>query len=77
MTVKLTWRRVGVGSGPGNILNDRFQVRRALPSKLWLIHDLDVGRVVTDGRISPARFRSMAAAKAGAEDLVRREAGDG
>lgn len=40
----LNWRRVGKGSGPGNVLNDRYEIIGS--GKQWVIKDLDADKLV-------------------------------
>lgn len=63
-----TWRRVGKGSGPANVLNGRYRVERAVPSKHWVITDITCGRrLPKPGTRRPWHFPTMAAARAAAE----------
>lgn len=73
---------MGTGSGPGNVLNDRYWVERALPSKQWVIVDTakksGLSRRVTRAEAgaaqapndAPMYFPTMKAARAAAERLI-------
>lgn len=64
----LVWKRVGKGSGPGNVLNDRYEVRRE--GRRWIVLDRANG-----GRIGPLGFPTMAIARRRAEEAARAEEG--
>lgn len=74
MAVTLSWKRVGPGSGPANVLNGRYRVERALDTPVWLVRDLTTDQVIPcPGSPAPAYFRTMGLASRGAEDHVLRE----
>lgn len=69
MTTDLHWRRVGKGSGPGNVLNDRYEVYRATPAK-WRIRDLRTGEDATGPRGHPLTYGNMSGARQRAERIL-------
>lgn len=86
----INWKRVGVTTGPCNVLNDRYRVQRAQPpavtGRAWLVYDLGdagfAGPSLSNQTLSghsfdglgTAYFPTMVAAKAAVEDMVNRQA---
>lgn len=65
--MKLTWKRIGKLSGPGNILNDRWEVFGG--RGCWLIRDQS--RYAKQGGILEPSYQTMRAAKAAAEKIAQ------
>jgi hypothetical protein len=63
--VAMTWKREGKGSGPGNVLNGRYEVRRI--GSRWQVVDRRIGPSMGN-----ALWRTMRQARAAAERTAQR-----